>query len=178
MPDSRYSILDEEPRFAGTQNRVSSIEPTNTSETASQSLTDTSILPTISPVAGEAFYEIASGLAQSEDITAAAAEQAIVLLIAADELGYTNERILPLLINLATQPVLSSRRDYSLQVYSWLNKYAGPSMDLDIAKRAITNLLDRYDSREQREKILEQLLMQLNGKNAAFDSELEHGSAF
>ncbi|MCJ7777227.1 MAG: hypothetical protein MUP16_02790, partial [Sedimentisphaerales bacterium] len=144
-----------------------------TSEPASPPLTDTSILPTISPVAGEAFYEIASGLAKSEDITPAAAEQAIVLLITADELGYTNERILPLLITLATQPALSGKRDYSQQVYNWISEYAGQSMDLDVAKRAITYLLDRYDSREQREKILEQLLMKLNGKNAALDSELD-----
>jgi hypothetical protein len=144
-----------------------------TSEPASPPLTDTSILPTISPVAGEAFYEIASGLAKSEDITPAAAEQAIVLLIAADEMGYTNERILPLLITLATQPALSGKRDYSQQVYNWISEYAGQSMDLDVAKRAITYLLDRYDSREQREKILEQLLMKLNGKNAALDSELD-----
>ena len=71
-------------------------------ETALPSWADTTIQPVSSPNAGEIFFEIASELAESENITAAKAEQAILLLIAAKELGCTIEQIRPLLITLAT----------------------------------------------------------------------------
>jgi len=115
------------------------------------------------------FYQIAYELANSEDITAPQAEQAIVLLTAAKELGGTAQQIQPLLIKLACE---YAERDYSQQVYRWLDEYVSESIDLEVAKKAIRYLLDRLNTREQREKLLQDLLARLGGKNAALDSQL------
>jgi len=147
------------------------------------------------PIA-ERFYEIAYELTNSEDFTAPQAEQAIVLLTAAKELGGTvdqsfggaQDRIHPLLIKLACE---YSKQDYSQQVYSWLTKYVdgpidprfrGPQDGLrqdrpapaeaGVAKEVIRYLFDRCDTREQREQILGQMMAEFGDKNAVLDSEL------
>jgi tetratricopeptide (TPR) repeat protein len=127
------------------------------------------IQPLFSPSVAERFYEIAYELAHSENITTSQAKQAILLLIATKELGSATDQIHPLLIKLACE---HSKQDYSQEVYSWLNEYISESIDLEIAKKAITYLLDRCDTREQRERALEQLRSGIGGKNAAVDSEL------
>ncbi len=163
------------------------------------------IEPLLSQSVADRFYEIASALIGSDNVTTPQAEQAIVFLTAARELAGTSsrlnppagslgsslnsERILSLLIRLACE---NSNRDNSQQVYSWLAEYVsksarlpkvsggfdrenagwyGGQADLDVARSAITYLLDRCDTREQREKILEQIMAELEGKNAALDSE-------
>ena len=122
--------------------------------------------------AADTFFEIASEIANSQDITAAQAEQAIVLLTAAKELGSTNEQIQPLLINLACESAGGRQQDYSQQVFRWLDEYASESIDLEVAKKAIMYLLDRLNSREDRERLLQDLLSSMGGRNAAVDSEL------
>jgi hypothetical protein len=117
----------------------------------------------------ERFYDIAHELASSENITTPHAEQAILLLIAAKELGGAADQIYPLLIKLACE---HSKQDYSQQVYSWLTEYIGGPIDFEVAKEVIRYLLDRCDTREQREQILGQMMAELGGKNAVLDSEL------
>jgi len=128
---------------------------------------------------GEIFYEIASEIYSQLDARYSIlnenqesridnrgpqAEQAIILLTAAKELGSTAEQIQPLLIKLACD---YSQQNYSQQVYYWLQEYVSGSIDLEVAKKAIRYLLDRLNSREQREKLLQDLLARLGGKNAA-----------
>jgi hypothetical protein len=138
-----------------------------------------------SPTVAERFYEIASCLVGSESITEPQAEQAIVLLTAAKQLSDASsrhgnpadtktsqgnlERVLSLLIQLACE---NSKRDYSQQMYSWLAEYVNGLADPAVVKKAIAYLLDRCDTREQREQILSQMLTEFGGKNAAIDSEL------
>ncbi len=151
--------------------------------------------------AAERFYEIAHELANSKDFTTPQAEQAILFLIAAKELGLqrapssrgttdqsfdlvrlrspqvAQDRIHPLLIKLACEYSLRRRsgqakQGYSQEVYNWLAEYAGKTIDLEVAKEAIRYLFDRCDTREQREQILEQMLAEFGGKNAVLDSEL------
>jgi len=151
--------------------------------------------------AAERFYEIAYEQANSKDFTAPQAEQAIVLLTAAKELGLqrapssrgttdqsfdlvrlrspqvAQDRIHPLLIKLACEYSLRRRsgqakQDYSQEVYGWLAEYASKTIDLEVAKKAIRYLFDRCDTREQREQILEHMLAELGGKNVVLDSEL------
>jgi len=130
----------------------------------------------------ERFYQIAYELANSEAITAPQAQQAIVLLTAAKALGSTAQQIHPLLIKLACE---HSQRDYSQQVYRWLDEYVSEPtgggfdpvqgfalVDLEVTKKAIRYLLDRLNSREDRERLLQDLLARLGGKNAALDSQL------
>ena len=155
------------PIKSGAATRPSSDEPALSGVTRDESV-------------AEIFYQIAyelarptdGGLANSEDITAPQAQQAIVLLTAAKELGGTAEQIQPLLIKLACEPAAGAQRDYSQQVYYWLQEYVSESIDLEVAKKAIRYLLDRLNTREQREKLLQDLEARLGGKNAALDSQL------
>jgi tetratricopeptide (TPR) repeat protein len=57
-------------------------------------------------------------------------------------------------------------------VYHLLAGYIDQFADLEVAEKAIRYLLDRLDSREQREQLLEELLKNLGGRNAVLDSEM------
>ncbi len=118
---------------------------------------------------GKVFYEIAYELANSPDITAAQVEQAIILLTTTMNLDRSAKYVSPVLIKLACQ---YSRRDHSELVYSLLTNYVGESTDLEPARIAIRYLLEQLNSREEREKLLKEMLKDLGGKNAVLDSEL------
>ncbi|MDD5063130.1 MAG: hypothetical protein PHQ35_00010 [Phycisphaerae bacterium] len=130
-----------------------------------------------SPSVGQKFYEIAYELANpvptavegSEDINGPKTEQAIVFLTAALGLDNRANQVYPLLIKLATQ---YPGQDYSEMVYISLVRYLDKSADFEPARQAVQYLLERLDSREQREQLLVNLLGSLGGKNACFDSEL------
>jgi hypothetical protein len=62
--------------------------------------------------------------------------------------------------------------NYSDLVYSLLVDYVDESADLEVTKNAIEYLLERLNSRERREKLLEQMLGTLGGKNTILSSEL------
>jgi len=118
---------------------------------------------------GKVFYEIAYELANSPDITADQAEQAIILLTATMKLDRSARYVRGVLIKLTCQ---YSQRDHSELVYSLLTNYVGESTDLEPARIAIRYLLEQLDSREEREKLLQDLLKNLGGRNAVLDSEL------
>jgi hypothetical protein len=115
------------------------------------------------------FYEIAYELANSEDAEARQLKQAIVFLTAAMNLDNTFKEVHPLLIKLACR---DSEQDHSQLVYDLLIDYVDESADVEIAKRAVEYLLSRLNAREQREKLLEQMLGALGGKNNVLASEL------
>jgi len=93
------------------------------------------------------------------------------------------EDIRPLLIKLACR---SSKQGYSNLVYNLLMDYVGESADpvrdrnekvsngadLEIVKEAVVYLLAQLNTREQREKLLEQMLPRMGNKNVVFGSEL------
>ncbi|MBW8041534.1 MAG: hypothetical protein FVQ85_16275 [Planctomycetes bacterium] len=120
---------------------------------------------------GKIFYETAYELANNPEITAAEAEQAIIFLTAAMNLDRNADDVIPLLIKLASQ---YSKRDNSDIVYLLLGNYVNQSVesDLEPARVAIRYLLEKFNSREEREQLLEDLLKNLGGKNAFLDSEL------
>ena len=120
---------------------------------------------------GNIFYEIAYELANSADITAAQAEQAIIFLTATMNLDRNANYAIPVLIKLICQ---NSASDRSETVYLLLTNYVDKSADADLepARTAIRYLLDELNSREEREKLLEKLLKNLGGENAFLDSEL------
>ena len=121
--------------------------------------------------AANIFYEIAYELANRPDITSAQAEQAIIFLTAAMNLDSRANYASPVLIRLACQ---NSARDNSELVRILLAKYVDKSAEADLepARTAIRYLLEQLHSREEREKLLEEMLKILGGKNAFFDSEL------
>ena len=122
-----------------------------------------------SPSVGQRFYEIAYELANSEDINGPEVEQAVVFLIATMNLDRTANYIQPVLINLANR---HPARDYSQIVHNSLANYLDESTDFEPVREAVLYLLERLNSREQREQLLEYLLKNLGGKNACLDSEL------
>jgi tetratricopeptide (TPR) repeat protein len=122
-----------------------------------------------SPSVGQKFYEIAYELANFEDINGPKIEQAVVFLTATMELDSRANYVHPVLIKLVTQ---HPGRDYSEMVYNSLARYLDKSADFEPARQAVQYLLERLNSREQREQLLGYLLKNLGGKNACFDSEL------
>ncbi|MHC4752057.1 MAG: tetratricopeptide repeat protein [Planctomycetota bacterium] len=122
-----------------------------------------------SPTIGRKFYEIAYDLAKSKDVGEPELEQAIVFLTAAMNLDSDAKGVRPLLIEFACR---ESERDYSNLVYGLLMDYVDEFADLEVARRAVGYLLERLDSREEREKLLEQMLGTLGSKNTVLGSEL------
>jgi len=122
-----------------------------------------------SPSVAKRFYEIAHEIACSKDINPAEVEQAIVLLKAARNLDSGADYTEPLLIRLASQ---ASGQNHSPLLTRLLVDYVGEKADLVVVRDAILYLLERLNSREQREELLKDLLRKLGGKNAVLDSEL------
>jgi len=115
------------------------------------------------------FYELAFELANSENAEGPQIEQAMAFLAAAMELDNNFKDAQALLIKLACR---NSQQDHSELVYSLLVKYVDESADVEIAQKAVMYLLARLNTREQREKLLEQILGTFGGKNVVLDSEL------
>ena len=173
--DTRYSILDTrgssrlDPPTAGFDRnpallgRASGIED--------QKLFSSSV--------SQRFYEIAHELTNSEDVREPQVKQAMVFLTAAMKLDNNARDARLLLIKLACRDPAGLRRasprreqDYSNLVYNLLMDYVDEAADVEVAKKAVVYLLAHRDTREQREKLLEQMLGTLGDKNTVFGSEL------
>jgi len=122
-----------------------------------------------SPSVSQSFYEVAYELARSEDGSGRQAEQAIIFLTATANLDSGANYILPDMIKLACR---HSNRDNSELVYRLLASYVDEFADLEVEREAVRYLLDRLSSREEREKLLKEMLENLGGRNKVFDSEL------
>jgi len=122
-----------------------------------------------SPSISRKFYEIAYELANSEDAAGPKVDQALVFLAASMKLDSDAKGIRPLMIEFACR---NPERDYTNLVYSLLIDYVDEFADLEVAKKAVSYLVGRTNSREQREKLLEQMLETLGGKNTILASEL------
>jgi hypothetical protein len=123
-----------------------------------------------SPSLAQKFYDIAYEMANSEDINGPKFNQALIFLTATAELDSRANYVYPLLIKLIAQnPV---EQDYSPMVYNALAHYLDKSADFEPARQAVQYMLERLNSREQREQLLAYLLQNLSGKNDCFDSEL------
>jgi len=118
---------------------------------------------------GQKFYEIAYELANSEDVRGPEVEQAILFLTAALKLGSDASSVYPLLIEFACR---ETGRDYSQLVYDLLGDYVDEFADLEVTTKAVGYLLDQLNSREERERLLEQMLGTLGPKNIVLSSEL------
>ncbi|MFB0552227.1 MAG: tetratricopeptide repeat protein [Phycisphaerae bacterium] len=164
--DSRYSILDTR-GSSSIEDRASGIE--------NRKLFSSSV--------SQKFYEIAYELTSAnsrlgEARRSPAVEPAIVFLTAAMKLDKNASDARSLLIKLACQDteqpsfLLSQESRGGNLVYNLLMDYVDESADVEIAKKAVVYLLAHLNTREQREKLLEQMLGILGSKNAVFGSEL------
>jgi tetratricopeptide (TPR) repeat protein len=119
--------------------------------------------------AARRFAEIAEDLAHADSVTGPQADQAIVLLTAAQSLDSQGPPAEPLLLELATQ---QTERDYSQHILIWLQSYVSADADRAIVARAIRYVLDRQTSADGRLKQLEDLVQRVGNRNAAVDSDL------
>jgi len=122
-----------------------------------------------SPSISQIFYEIAYELANSKDVTGSEVEQAMAFLTAAMRLDRNARDVRALLIEFACR---ETGWDYSNLVYSLLTDYVDEFADLEVATNAVEYMLERMNSREAREKLLEQMLGTLGSKNKILSSEL------
>jgi len=122
-----------------------------------------------SPSVGQKFYTIAYEIANSETIIGPEVEEAIVFLRATMNLDGRAKYVLPVLIKLAWE---HPEQDHSELVSGLLTNYVDGKADLEVIRKAISYLLGRLNSREQRQKTLEEMLKNLGRKNKVLGSEL------
>jgi hypothetical protein len=115
------------------------------------------------------FYEIAYELAKPSEVRGPELEQAIAFLTAAMKLDKNAEGIRPLLIEFATR---ETSRDYAGLVQEMLVGYVDEFADLEIVRKAVGYLLERANSREEREQLLEQMMGTLGSRNTILGSEI------
>ncbi len=122
-----------------------------------------------SPSVGRRFHEIAYELTNAENTTATDIEQALIFLNATVKLDTRAKYVLPDMIKVASQ---YSDQDRSELVNNLLAKYTDKSTDLEVAEKAVRYLLEQQNAREDREQLLIELLKNIGGVNAGFDSEI------
>lgn len=122
-----------------------------------------------SPAIARRFYEIAYQLANRENVTAQQAKQAIVFLSAAVSLDSNADYAVPLLIKLICR---YGQGDCSEAVSGLLTAYIDESADREVVNEAARYLLNKLNSREQRETLLAEMLKKFGNKNIIIGSEL------
>ena len=157
------SVWAQEPREAGTPAADSR---TSVLASSARSLHEESLS---SPSVSRKFYEIAYELAKPSQVRGPELEQAIVFLTAAMKLDKNAKGIRPLLIEFAARETM---RDDSSLVQRMLVDYVDEFADLEVVRKAIGYLLERANSREEREQLLEQMLGTLGSKNSILGSEI------
>ena len=122
-----------------------------------------------SPDISKLFYELAYEVAGAQDVTGPQVEHAMAFLTAAMGLDSNAGDARELLIEFACR---ETGRDYSDLVYNLLIDYVDENADFEVAGNAVEYILERMNSRERREKLLEQLLEAIGSKNTILSSEL------
>lgn len=165
-------ILCSSPAFAQQDSTLTTDKTSDGDNILGPSFTTTPITGSdqlYSPIVSRKFYEIAYDLANPDDVIGQELDVAIVFLTAAMKLDRDNKDALPLLIKFATRNL---EYDYSNLVYNLLNEYVDENADLGIVRKAISYLLERLNSREDREKFLEQILQTIGSKNVILSSDI------
>lgn len=123
----------------------------------------------LSPSVARRLHDMAYEIGMPKKADEAELEQAAVLLKAAMELDSGAAYVVPTLIEIACR---ISRADNSELVRGLLMKYLGGTADLEVANKAVMYLLEQADSREDREKVLSELLMIVGQRNSVLSSNL------
>jgi len=122
-----------------------------------------------SPLSAKAFYEIAQELYTYEYATDAEIEQAMVFLEAAEKIESRPDYIYEAILNVAARMTEPNDTDNIYQVFG---NYLDTDVDLEVAGRAVQQLLANKNSRTEREIVLERLLAINNERNDELSSEL------
>lgn len=122
-----------------------------------------------SPQSAETFYNLACEILEPEDVSIQEAKEAMVILQSAQKLDESINTMLPQILKAAS---VDSRTDYSKFVRSQLYKYVSSTSDAELAMRAVTYMLSKVNTREERESILQSLIQDLGSSNEQFSSQI------
>lgn len=124
----------------------------------------------VSPLAAKTFYDIGYELYTGNQANSDTAKQAMTFFNAAISLDGKANYVLQDIINIAWQYPDQNLIDV---VQLDLDQYIDYTSDLEVASKAVGYLLERLNSREQRQDLLQKLLHQYQQRNAMFASDLE-----
>ncbi|MGA2916536.1 MAG: HEAT repeat domain-containing protein [Sedimentisphaerales bacterium] len=123
----------------------------------------------LSPLTAKTFYDIGYELYTDKQADSFSAKQAIIFFNAAINLDSKAGYVLPDIINIAWQYPDQNLVDVVQLV---LDEYVDFSSDLEVTSKAVGYLLERLDSREDRQQLLENLLYKFQQKNSIFASDI------
>jgi hypothetical protein len=123
----------------------------------------------LSPLTAKTFYDVGYELYTAKDANFLSARQAIIFFDAAVNLDSRANYVLADIIDIAWQ---YPEENFSDAVKLALNEYIDHSTDLEVASKAVGYLLERLDSREEREELLTKLIYRFQQKNVMFASDL------
>ena len=115
------------------------------------------------------FYDIGCELYTAKDANFLSAKQAIIFLNAALSLDNKASYVLPDIISIAWQ---YPEENFSDVVKLAIDEYINQYIDLEVTSKAVGYLLERLDSREQREELLTKLIDRFSQKNVMFASDV------
>ncbi|MBN1787416.1 MAG: hypothetical protein JW806_03380 [Sedimentisphaerales bacterium] len=122
-----------------------------------------------SSLTARTFYDIGYELYADQQIDFAATKQVIIFFNSAVRLDSKADYVLPDIINIVWQ---NPDENMSDAVELALTEYVDRSSDLEITSKAVGYLLERLDTREEREELLLKLYHKLQHKNEMFASDL------
>jgi hypothetical protein len=122
-----------------------------------------------SQITARTFYDLAMQITSAEEVNQTKAEQAIIFLEAALKLDKNADYCLSPLFKLISQFPMENQ---SPLVQQLLTNYFKKPADFEVFKNALFYLLNQAASREQREKLIQDLYLKLQNKNNMVDSEL------
>ncbi|MHC5061599.1 MAG: hypothetical protein ACYTFK_11020 [Planctomycetota bacterium] len=122
-----------------------------------------------SPFNARTFHKLAYELYTAAEPDSKESNQAVIFLDAAINLDTKATYIFPDILNLCSQFV---EKDYSTAIDWAFDNYADEKADLEVTKRAVRYLLEKLNSRKEREEKLTSLLKDMEEKNPVLTSEL------
>jgi len=122
-----------------------------------------------SPQSAVTFYNIACEILEPDDVSIQEAKEAVIMLQSAENLDKSINTMLPQILKAAS---VDFREDYSKFVRSQLYKYVSSTSDAELAMRAVTYLISKVNTREDREQVLQSLIQDLGSANEQFSSQI------
>lgn len=121
------------------------------------------------PAVGQSFYNLAYELGNRKDATRSDIQKAIILMQSTTLLDKQSDYVLVDMIKLAAK---YPDQNYARLMVALLNKYVNESADLEVTQTGIQYLLNQLNSRQEREALLEKLLMTIGEKDKWLSSEI------
>jgi hypothetical protein len=153
-------------RILNAQTTIANSEPGTTARTTALRQQESQLN---SPAVSRFFFNIAYELAHSENVSDTELEQAIVFLTAAMKLDGNAKAVRPLLLELCCK---NPGYDHTDLVNSLFLEYVDKDADIELSRKALAYLLEKLQTRQQRQQLLEKLLVPVGKKNTFLGSEI------